>query len=153
MYISSVQKRVIYVEAFIVRIIKGGPPTQKRAIGDLKAAIVIVFVSAILGNTAISPTPPLCFAKRSSRGKANPNNLAAYYGFDEIEIIKLDWGIKALRIADFNGDGRNDIAVVNNRKAKIELLLQKESIGPGETAIAVDPNDIDVNTIIPPTRI
>ena len=80
------------------------------------------------------------------------NDISAYYGFGEMEMIKLDWGIKDLRIADFNGDGRNDIAVANNIKAKIELLIQKESVGPAETAVAVDPNDIDINTITPPTR-
>ena len=84
--------------------------------------------------------------------QAQVGALSEYYGFEEIEIIKLDWGIKDLRIADFNGDGRNDIVIVNNGKAKIELLLQKEAVGPGETEVAVDPNDIDVNTITPPTR-
>ncbi len=69
-----------------------------------------------------------------------------------MEIIKLDWGIKDLKVADFNGDGRNDIAVVNNIKSKIELLLQKESVGPAEAEVAVDPNDINVNVITPPTR-
>ena len=84
--------------------------------------------------------------------QANSNNLSQYYGFKEIEIIKSNWGIKDLRVADFNGDGRKDIAVVNNRKARIELLLQKEAIGPGEEDVAIDPNDVDINTIIPPTR-
>jgi len=84
--------------------------------------------------------------------QANPNDLSQYYGFKEMEIIKSDWGIKDLRTADFNGDGRKDIAVVNNRKARIELLLQKEAIGPGEKDVAIDPDDIDINTIIPPTR-
>jgi hypothetical protein len=75
------------------------------------------------------------------------NDLAAYYGFEEMEIIKLDWGIKDLRIVDLNGDGRRDIVVANNLKAKIELLVQKETAGPEETEVAVDPNDIDVNAI------
>ena len=83
---------------------------------------------------------------------AGPDDIAAYYGFEEIEIIKLDWGIKDLRVADFNGDGRKDIALTNNRRARIELLLQKEAIGPGEKDFAIDPNDIDINAIIPPTR-
>jgi hypothetical protein len=92
-------------------------------------------------------------AARSHRGEQNDiNDISAYYGFGEMEMIKLEWGIKDLRIADFNGDGRNDIAVANNIKAKIELLIQKESVGPGETSVAVDPNDVDINTITPPTR-
>ena len=80
------------------------------------------------------------------------NDLSAYYGFKEIEIIKLDRGITNLRTADFNGDGRNDIAIVNRRKAKIAVLLQKATVGPGEEAGAVDPDDVDVNQINPPTR-
>ncbi len=103
-----------------------------------KTIIAVVILSTILSSTGAE--------------SVDPNNLAAYYGFDEYEIIKLDWGIKGLRVADFNGDGRSDIAVVNDRKARIELLIQKESIGPGETPVAVDPNDIDINIINPPTR-
>lgn len=80
------------------------------------------------------------------------DDISEYYGFKEIEIIKLDWGISDLTIADFNGDDRNDIAVVNNTKAKIEVLIQKDTIGPGEIEVAVDTNDIDVNTITPLTR-
>ncbi len=83
---------------------------------------------------------------------ANPGDISEYYGFKEMEIVKLDWGVGSLRIADFNGDGRKDMAIVNDRKAKIELLIQKETVGPGEKDIAVDPNDIDVNAIVPPTR-
>ncbi|MHC4455839.1 MAG: FG-GAP repeat domain-containing protein [Planctomycetota bacterium] len=88
-------------------------------------------------------------------GQAAPNDIndiTAYYGFDEMEIIKLNFGINGLRLVDFNNDGRVDIAVVNNRKAKIEILIQKETIGPGEESIAVDPEDVDVNIIIEPTR-
>jgi hypothetical protein len=81
-----------------------------------------------------------------------PNDLSAYYGFEEIEIIKLDWGIDDLRVADFDGDGRTDIAVVNNRKARIELLVQKPALGPGERAVAVAAEDVDINQIVPLTR-
>lgn len=79
-------------------------------------------------------------------------DLSEYYGFKDMEVIKLDWGAGSLRVADFNGDERKDMAIVNNRKARIELLIQKEALGPGETEIAVDLNDIDINAITPPTR-
>jgi len=103
----------------------------------VKVVIIAVLVSAGVGAYA---------------GQKAFDDLAEYYGFGEIEIVKLDWGIMGLQVADFNGDGRNDIAIVNNQKARIELLIQKEAIGPGETEVAVDPNDVDVNTLTPPTR-
>ena len=84
--------------------------------------------------------------------QTDPDDISEYYGFKEMEIVKLDWGVGSLRVADFNGDGRKDMAIVNDRKARIELLIQKEALGPGETEIAVDPNDIDANAIVPATR-
>ena len=103
-----------------------------------KVVIVAVFIGVVFGA--------------ADAEQVQVSALSEYYGFEEIEIIKLDWGIKDLRVVDFNGDGRNDIVIVNNGKAKIELLIQREAVGPGETEVAVDPNDIDVNTITPPTR-
>ena len=103
-----------------------------------KAIFSIVFMSMILGSL--------------NAQQAGSDDISAYYGFDEIEIIKLDWGIQDLRVVDFNGDGRKDIALSNNRRARIELLLQKEAIGPGEKDFAIDPNDININAITLPTR-
>ena len=102
-----------------------------------KTMLAIAFLTIISGNTI---------------GQADPNDLAAYYGFAEMEIVKLDWGIKGLSIADFNRDGRGDIAIVNNRKTKIEILIQKEEIGPGEEEVVVDPHDVDINAISAPSR-
>ncbi len=103
-----------------------------------KAIFAIVFAGMILGNV--------------NAQQAGSDDISDYYGFEEIEIIKLDWGIKDLLVADFNGDGRKDIALTNNRRARIELLIQKEAIGPGEKDVAIDPNDIDINAISAPTR-
>ena len=103
----------------------------------VKALLVVLLASAASVNANARQT--------------GPGDLSQYYGFKEIEIVKLDWGIEDLRIADFNRDGRNDMAIVNNRKARIELLIQKETIGPDETDVAVDPDDTNVNAITPPT--
>jgi hypothetical protein len=80
------------------------------------------------------------------------NDLSDYYGFGPMEIIKLDWGAGAMQIADLNGDGRNDIIAANNRKARIEIFVQKEGIGPAEQDVTVDPEDYEINAISPPTR-
>lgn len=85
-------------------------------------------------------------------GADEADDLSAYYGFGQIEIIKIDWGINGLEVVDLNCDGLNDVVVVNNRKAKIELLLQKQTPGPEPTEIAVDPNDADVNALAPQER-
>ena len=84
--------------------------------------------------------------------EAEPNDLSSYYGFGEMEVIKADWGIQNLQIADFDGDGRNDIAFVNNVKAEIDLLIQKAQIGPGEPEVAVTAEDSDINAIVSETR-
>jgi len=79
-------------------------------------------------------------------------DLSDYYGFTEMEIVKLDWGIRHLKTVDLNADGRTDMVVANNRKARIELLIQKNAVGPDENPLEVDPVDADINAINPPTR-
>ena len=46
--------------------------------------------------------------------------------FDPPEVLKLDWNTRCPRSADFNGDGRPDLAVLNLDRARIEFLLQGE---------------------------
>lgn len=54
-------------------------------------------------------------------------DLARYYGFDPMRIIVVDDGCGPTVTGDFNGDGRPDIAVVNNRKSRIELHYLRAS--------------------------
>ena len=114
----------------------------------LKGTIILL----CLAIAAAGAGKPVKEQPAGDANQADSTGISEYYGFGEMEIIKLDWGISNLRIADFDGDGRNDIAVANNRKAAIEILLQKDSIGPQEQDVAVDPNDIDINALVGPTR-
>ncbi|MBN1763950.1 MAG: VCBS repeat-containing protein [Sedimentisphaerales bacterium] len=57
-------------------------------------------------------------------------SLARYYGFKDMEILKMEWEMFRPFIADMNNDGLNDLVVVNNRKSRIDLLLQKKDFQP-----------------------
>jgi hypothetical protein len=51
------------------------------------------------------------------------------------EILKLDWNTRCPRVADFNGDKLPDLAVINQDRSRIELLLQSPAgVKPGEAA-------------------
>ena len=58
--------------------------------------------------------------------EAGTDDISAYYGFKDIEIIKLDWGIKDLRIADFNV---RHCAEVRGQGPSIDVAYL-ESLGP-----------------------
>ena len=49
----------------------------------------------------------------------------ASFSFSGPEVLKLDWGTRALNVCDVNQDGLNDLVVVNNDTAQIELLYQR----------------------------
>lgn len=44
--------------------------------------------------------------------------------FAEPEVLKLGWNTRSPRAADFNGDGRTDIVLINQDRSRIEFLLQ-----------------------------
>jgi hypothetical protein len=54
-------------------------------------------------------------------GAADP---ATAFSFAGPEVLKLDWGTRALNVSDVNEDGLNDLVVVNNDTAQIEVLYQ-----------------------------
>src|SRR5690348_2419835 len=47
------------------------------------------------------------------------------FGFTGPEIFPIDSQINQLRVADLDGDGLNDLIVVNNARAKIDLLYNQ----------------------------
>src|SRR5438876_9806937 len=58
------------------------------------------------------------------------------FGFTGPEIFPIDPQISQLRVADLNGDGLNDLIVVNNGRSKINLLYNQT----GKTNLAVKPS-------------
>lgn len=53
--------------------------------------------------------------------------------FDAPEVLKLDWNTRCPRVADFNGDGLPDLALLNLDRARVEFLIQGAD-GPREGA-------------------
>lgn len=68
--------------------------------------------------------------------------LADYYGFKEVEVIKLEERSKNLRAADLDGDGRTDLILVDNSHSRIDWLRQREK--PSDAA---KPTTADVNSV------
>lgn len=44
--------------------------------------------------------------------------------FSGPEVLKLDWNTRSLNVSDLNNDGLNDLALINNDTAKIEIMYQ-----------------------------
>jgi hypothetical protein len=118
----------------------------------LRCIIILLLLSSVTVGAGKPVKNPEKKLTPKELNLADSNDISQYYGFGEMEIIKLDWDIRGLQIADFDGDGRNDIAIANNRKAGIDLLIQKAKVGPEEQEVAVDPNDLDINALVGPSR-
>lgn len=78
--------------------------------------------------------PPLLASFAASLAVAAPAPFApALLG---PEVVKLDWNTRALLARDLDGDGRADLALLNNDRAAIELLYQ---LDPAAKASAASP--------------
>jgi len=64
-------------------------------------------------------------ANRVARAESTSTNT---FGFTGREIFPVDNGISQLHVADFDGDGRNDILVVNNLRSKINILYNQTGL-------------------------
>jgi hypothetical protein len=60
--------------------------------------------------------------------------LAAFFGFDELEVVKIGRDAGPALVADMNGNGLMDLVVVNNHASRIEIHYQKEDATPGDAA-------------------
>lgn len=58
--------------------------------------------------------------------------LAEYFGFEPLEVIRIGRNAGPVAIADMNGNGMNDLIVVNNHASRIEIHYQKPDAGPDD---------------------
>ena len=77
---------------------------------------------------------------------ADDARMADYFGFLPLEVYKLDTRITGLLIRDLDGDKVEDIAVINNARSRIDLLLSTAK--PGDDAEGAEKGkDKEVNQI------
>src|SRR3989454_7235213 len=74
------------------------------------------------------------FVSHCSAATTNTNR----FGFSGPEIFPIDNQISQLHVADLDGDGLNDLIVVNNARSKINLLYNQT----GKTNLAQKPKPI-----------
>jgi hypothetical protein len=81
--------------------------------------------------------PAACWGRQA----ASPSRLADQYGFLPLEVHKLEDRLTNLIAADLDGDKADDLAVADNARSRIDLLLT--STGPDEAdATKGEPNEI-----------
>ena len=62
--------------------------------------------------------------------------LAEFFGFGDLEIVKIDRGAGPIYIADMNGDKLNDLVAINNFASRIEVHYQKAGAEPDDEVSA-----------------
>ncbi len=78
-------------------------------------------------------------------GPADDARLADYFGFLPLEVYKLDSRISGLLIRDLDGDKADDIAVINNARSRIDLLLSSKK--PGDPDADAGEGNKEVNEL------
>ena len=79
---------------------------------------MFVSLRRLLGGLVLAAAPFACAA-------APATNAPAAFGFTGVEIFPVDPLISQLNVADLNGDGLNDLIVVNNSRSKINVLINQ----------------------------
>lgn len=102
---------------------------MKESTRVLGAAVATVVLSIGMAGPARGDDPP---------AQAKPN---VPFGFQPLEIYKLGSRISGLVVADLDGDGIDDIAVVNNARSRIDLLLSRPA-ADGPDADAPDRDEL-----------
>ena len=71
--------------------------------------------------------------------------LADYFGFQPLELYKLDHRIGNLQLKDLDGDKVDDIIVTNNGRSRIDLLLSTKKAADDKSSrpFRKDPNELE----------
>src|SRR5690606_24294073 len=96
------------------------------------AALVVLAAVSRAPHAPAAPPAPQPADESPSEDGGDSGDLHRLYGFDGLIISKFDDGLLGLAAGDVDGDGHGDLAVVNNAKARIQLLLHRAEGEPLE---------------------
>lgn len=85
-------------------------------------------VTAVVGLGLLALTP--------AAARADEPRLAEYFGFLPLEIYKLDARIGGVVVRDLDGDQVGDIAVINNGRSRIDMLLSGRKAAEDDSSSA-----------------
>jgi hypothetical protein len=90
--------------------------------------------------------------KQASLGFISPEIVPklAPFGFTGLEMFPIDDQISLLHAADFNGDGRTDLIVVNNKRSKINILYNQT--GKTNFSLPLPGEKREINDLPPDAR-
>jgi hypothetical protein len=99
--------------------------------------LFVAIVFALLAVLAVGPGASAQVIKKGER-------LADYFGFQPLELYKLEHRISNLTLRDLDGDKVEDIIVSNNARSRIDLLLstKKPDDDQSNRPFRKDPNDL-----------
>ena len=94
-----------------------------------------ILFSVVFGGQACDP----------AAGAAQAPRLADYFGFQPLELYKLDTRIGNLQLKDLDGDKIDDIIVSNNGRSRIDLFLSTKKPADDKSArpFRKDPNELE----------
>ena len=98
-------------------------------------------VPTVFSLVAIAVAPLSAVRAETGLTAAQLSDLPRHFGFDPLEIFKIEDGITQMRFGDLNNDGRMDLVLANNKKSTIEVLLQRDS-PPSEAEAPTEVNDL-----------
>ncbi|MFN9075955.1 MAG: FG-GAP repeat domain-containing protein, partial [bacterium] len=100
-------------------------------------------------SAAAAALPALLAAVVSAGASAQDgSDVAGHFGFDGLEVVKIDPSAGPIATGDFNGDGKSDLIAANNFKSRLELHVQKEGASPDDP---IEPSS-SVNEVPPHWR-
>lgn len=84
---------------------------------------------------AMVPFAALFAADDPPAGVEERPPLAAYFGFEGLDILPIGGPAGPAIVADFDGDNLLDLIVVNNRSSRIDLFRQKPGASPDDPVV------------------